>query len=333
MASPLTPAQLDDIQKTLFENIANHKEKDVYDILEANPELRNRKLNGNTPLIAAVLAHDVNIVEFLIVLSADRSIKNDEGKTALEIAFIEKDTAPVEGGEKRNAWEVYEFLESYRDDEEEEEAPSRALDFGDEPAVVLPKLEAIEVNYTEMPAAYDLLEMEDTPLFDLVTSGEKMIFKAKNLYFSTDLIPLRAAMKDKSSTFYECKKELDGAPYTKDVYMDTPYFRLSLNGNFTVPENQLQSALESKYSIFELVPSDKKLDFVSAFNSVQISPGVDGLGNQVDIMSADHCQKGSQQVTYTLKAVKMVKKKSGGKRRNTYRKGKKHMKRRTYRKH
>lgn len=189
--------------------------------------------------------------------------------------------------------------------------------------VVLPSLEVVKVPYTEMPTAYDMLEMEDIPLFDLITTGEKMVFKFKNNYFSTDLEALKSSLEDNSLTFYECKKKLLSAPYKNDVYIDAPYVRLQLNGNFTIPEKELKIALNSKNCIFELVPSDKKLEFVASYSSVQVSPGMNGHGRQVDIVSADHCQDGTEQVTYSLKIVAMEKSKIGGKRRKTYRKARK----------
>ena len=195
--------------------------------------------------------------------------------------------------------------------------------------VVLPSLEVVKVSYTEMPTAYDMLEMDDIPLFDLITTGEKMVFKFKNNYFSTDLAQLRSSLEDNLLTFYECKKKLLSAPYTNDVYIDAPYVRLQLNGNFTIPEKELKIALNSKSCIFELVPSDKKLGFVASYSSVQVSPGMNGHGRQVDIVSADHCQDGTEQVTYSLKIVVMEKSKTGGKR-NTRRNRKN---RRTTRKH
>ena len=222
------------------------------------------------------------------------------------------------------------------EDRMEEDAP-RALDFGNEPA--LPRLEVVKVPYTVMPIAYDVPEMENTSVYDLVTSGTKIVFKFRDKYFSTDIEPLQNAFQDKSSTFYECIEELTHAPYTEDVHPETPYFRVQLNGNFMVPETELRSALASGNALFELVPTAKKLPFVTSYAQVQVSPGVDGLGRQVDISGADHCQKGSQQVTYTLKEVKMIKQAAGKKTRktrkpkkkSTFRKAKKINKRKTYR--
>jgi ankyrin repeat protein len=325
---PLTIAELAARNK-LHKAIEARDNVTAIAVLAQYPKLANVLYSGETPLTTAVSSRNLEFVKHLI--AAGVYIDDDDVEHAEYLAG--HTTTGLTEEEKKLAQDIVAVIQAHV-------APAiapRALDFGAEPAVVLPKLEVIEASYTDMPTAYDMLEMEDMALFDLITSGEKMIFKVKDIYFSTDLTPLHSAMQDKSSTFYECKKELDGTPYTKDVHADTPYFRVQLNGNFTVPEQQLQAALASKYSIFELMPSEKKLAFVASYASVQTSPGKDGLGRQVNIVSADHCQKGSQQVTYTLKAVTMAKKKAGGakkrggKKRSTYRKGKKSNKRKTYR--
>jgi hypothetical protein len=318
---PLTIAELAG-RKKLHEAIESGDNVTAIAVLTQYPKLANVPYSGETPLTNAVSSRNLEFVKHLI----DGGVYADEDDLDHAEYLAGHTTTGLSEEEKKLANDIVAVIQRRFP-----VVPPRALDFGAEPAGVPVKLEVVEVSYTDMPTAYDMLEMEDIALFDLITSGEKMIFKVKDIYFSTDLTPLQSAMQDKSSTFYECKKELDGTPYTKDVHVDTPYFRVQLNGNFTVPEKQIQAAVDSKYSIFELVPSEKKLAFVASYASVQITPGKDGLGRQVNILSADHCQKGSQQVTYTLKAVTMVKKKAGGARK-TYRKGgKKSNKRKTIR--
>ncbi|MGE0207195.1 MAG: ankyrin repeat domain-containing protein [Candidatus Babeliales bacterium] len=46
--------------------------------------------NGDTPFIAAVRCRRINIIELLIQYGADQSIKNNKGKTALDLAKTKK---------------------------------------------------------------------------------------------------------------------------------------------------------------------------------------------------------------------------------------------------
>lgn len=171
------------------------------------------------------------------------------------------------------------------------------------------KEKQVKVSYTEMPQVFDIIGFEDVPILDVITSEEKSIFKIKDTYVSTDLKLITSALKDKSSTFYECAKELLSAPFRKDVNVDVPYFRIQLTGNYTVPQQELESALKSKYRVFELVPTEKNLKFVSSYASVQVTPGKNGLGRNVNIVNSHHCQAGTQQLVYTIKYVTFEKEK------------------------
>jgi hypothetical protein len=199
---------------------------------------------------------------------------------------------------------ILRLLEGMEEEEDDRTVAPRALDFGDEPA--MPTLEVREIEYKELPDVFDMTLNKDIPIFDALAK-RRIIFTVDDSYYGINLQSIESSLKDKTSSFYECKKELDGSPYTKDVHIDTPYFRLTLNGNFTITEEHLRSALASECSIFEFVPNEKKLAFVSSYRSVQVSPGINRLGERVDIVSADHCQKGSDQFTYDVKAVTMVK--------------------------
>lgn len=313
--------------------------KQIFDFLSQDPASSGNTIQRETEFLESIKAGDVDKVRELLekypgwlyrwfeqdeggrpLTRAIKNIKYDIVKLLMEVFNVDVDD------DIRWATASYGFLRG--DDLREAKRIEKLLRKEDmlqdnEENVVLPSLEVVKVSYTEMPTAYDMLEMEDIPLFDLITTGEKMVFKFKNNYFSTDLEALKSSLEDNSLTFYECKKELRGSPYTNDVYINSPYSRIQLNGNFTIPEKELKIALNSKSCIFELVPSDKKLEFVASYSSVQVSPGMNGHGRQVDIVSADHCQKGTEQVTYSLKTVAMVKSKTGGKRRKTYRKARK----------
>jgi hypothetical protein len=333
------------IQQQLHRAIESGDMDGVSRILTLHPVLINIPFNGNTPLTAAVMAHKMDIVQWLVEKGVP--VTRDIFELSEEVA----DQDGLSDEDRITAHDISAYLEEHRvveapltevdedddddyeddDEDEDEDGVRQNLDFGAEPAVVAHKLERVEVKYMDMPIAYDMLEMDEIPILDLLTTGDKIIFKVGSKYFSTDWIPLRAALEDKSSTFYECRAELDGVPYVKDVHVEMPYFRLSLMGNFTIPEQDLVAAFDSSHIVFELIPSEKKLAFVASYASVQVTPGKDGLGRQVNVVSSDHCQKGSQQVTYTVKMVTMARERGGGKKR-TYRNGKKTNKRKTYRK-
>jgi len=304
---PLTMAELV-ARKKLHEAIETKDNVTAKAILAQYPILANIRYNDETPLTNAVSSRNLEFVKHLI----DNGVYLDDDDLdhanylASNIA-----TRDLSEEEKQLARDILAAIQARLDVVEAArpvaprlDIPPRALDFGDEPA--MPTLEVTEIEYKELPDVFDMTLNKDIPIFDALAK-RRIIFTVDDSYYGITLGSIESSLKDKTSTFYECKKELDGAPYTKDVHIDTPYFRLTLNGNFTVTEKDLQSALASECSIFELVPNEKKLAFVSSYRSVQVSPGRNALGQTVNIVSADHCQKGSDQFTYDVKAVTMVK--------------------------
>jgi hypothetical protein len=298
---PLTIAEMV-ARKKLHAAIETNDNVTAKAILAQHPTLANIKYNDETPLTNAVSSRNLEFVKHLV----ENGVYLDEDDVEHAEYLAGHTTTGLSAEEQQIAKDIASFLlVSFGAIVHRviDGAP-RALDFGAEPA--LPTLEVTEIEYKELPDVFDMTLNKDIPIFDALAK-RRLIFTVDDSYYGISLQSIESSLKDKTSTFYECKKELDGAPYTKDVHIDTPYFRLTLNGNFTVTEKDLQSALASQCSIFELVPNEKKLAFVASYRSVQVSPGINGLGEDVNIVSADHCQKGSDQFTYDVKAVTMVK--------------------------
>jgi hypothetical protein len=61
-----------------------------------------------------------------------------------------------------------------------------------------------------------------------------------------------------------------------------------------LPLNELKAAMQSKYRIFELSRTKKQC---AAIASLQM------LSNNPNAVSADHCQKGTQEFIYTLRFI------------------------------
>jgi len=136
------------------------------------------------------------------------------------------------------------------------------------------------------------------------------VFKSENSYTSTSYKNILARLVDNAQTYFECKKQLEGAPFMENVHMDQPYFRLQLVGNFTIPLAQMMTLAERSNSMetnrYELVKTDKKLANVASFGSVQHSPGISLNNQQVNIVSADHCQAGTEQDVYEIRILERV---------------------------
>lgn len=79
-------------EKTILHDLANRLEVNYLEILYNNENrpmyslLNEKDANGETPLFYAVRANNFNNCEFLISEGADISIRNNEGKTAYDVA-------------------------------------------------------------------------------------------------------------------------------------------------------------------------------------------------------------------------------------------------------
>jgi len=151
---------------------------------------------------------------------------------------------------------------------------------------------------------YDFEENEEVPMITILSRMGSIIFKAKESYFTLPLEQVEKSHSDGSQIRYKCNGELHGAPVEGEVDMETPYYYVQGNGNFIVPLHELTSAL-LKYKIIELVQTDIVLDYVASAKAIIMSPTdpVNRYGEDVNIVSADHCQAGTNQRVFTIKGV------------------------------
>ena len=107
----------------------------------------------------------------------------------------------------------------------------------------------------------------------------------------------------------------EGAPRDTDVFMDRPYFRLQLNGNLLVDLDEIRGAINpgNPVRVFNVTANGIRLPFVTSYGSIIINGVVQG----VNIMSADHCQMGSDAPVYILQPLARAP--AGGRRKKTRR--------------
>jgi len=160
------------------------------------------------------------------------------------------------------------------------------------------------------PEVFDIVMQGDEKLSALVEEEDgdiPIVFKSGDSYTSTSYKNILARLVDNAQTYFECKEQLEGAPYIKDVHMDQPYFRLQLAGNFTIPLAQMMTLAERSNSMetnrYELIRTDKRLANDASFNVVQHSPGMGLHNRQVNMVSADHCQAGTEQSVYEIRIL------------------------------
>lgn len=242
----------------------------------ADPNAREGDEYRNTAITLTVRSDDnIEVTRALLEAGADPSLTNLGGLTS---------------------WEIAEEFES--------EAIANLLrprDLSERAAPTAVVLDTVEVSYANQKV-FDFEEADEVPIETLLSGDDHLIFKAKNSYFALPRQTIYDGIGDDSQIRFECKKELDGAPYEKDVDIWTSYYYIQGNGNFLVLESELDEALDT-YKVCELVETTKILKNVASANSVQITPGINRSGQQVNIVSADHCQAGTPQKVFQLKGV------------------------------
>jgi hypothetical protein len=249
----------------------------------ADPNAReNDSYNNPVILLASGTDDNLEIVRALLEAGADPLQTNAGDSTALTFA------------EEQGATAIVDVLEAAM--------PARVLPAYTEKPVLPPVVLAkVEVPYTNQQV-FDFEEADEVPILSILSKMGNIVFKAKDSYFTLPAERLYDAMDDESQVRYKCNSKLDGAPYTHQVDMANPYYYIQGNGNFIVSLAALNSGLH-EYKVLELVESTETLDYVASANIVQTTPGANRFGNQVNIVSADHCQAGTKQKVFELHGV------------------------------
>ena len=176
-----------------------------------------------------------------------------------------------------------------------------------------------EVEYRSLPIVtveahsievFDLLMHETTNVNPNDLDKDLLYFKSNESYFSYPSENINNDLENNKNIFFKCTREIDGAPRAENIVFDKPYYLLRLNGNFLVSYSDIYNALNNG-DIFEL----KKVGHathVASYESVIKNTNANGYplsftGEQVNIVSADHCQDGSAREIYTLKIVHFTK--------------------------
>jgi hypothetical protein len=81
------------------------------------------------------------------------------------------------------------------------------------------------------------------------------------------------------------------------------YYYIQGNGNFLVWLYQLEQGLLQDFKIYDLEETEEELANVASAQNVQKTPGVNRYGNPINIVSGDHCQKGTKQKVFKLTPV------------------------------
>jgi len=163
------------------------------------------------------------------------------------------------------------------------------------------EIEEVSVKY-EGQTVRDLTDLEDKTLMTLMCDRENLLVKSSSAFLIFYRTRIEMEVVSGTSIRYECLHQLSGAPYKTDVKLDEEYVLLRGEATFLVRLDELAMAM-AKYAVIELVDSGKTLTHSASRASVQDTPGRNLDGRGVDIVSADHCQDGTDKRVYKIRGV------------------------------
>lgn len=168
-----------------------------------------------------------------------------------------------------------------------------------------PQLETIEWSES-------LPEVFDPVMYDNVEAKEFLDADANNVVFidasgkSALGFEKESLKKFTEKLYYECKKQNKFMTVPLDLIEDVPYVILPGQLSYYVHAEQLMSVIQSDDRIFVMI-SDRKMNHTTSIGSIDIrGDGRDYQRHQINVVSADHCQEGSDKMLYTIKVAKIV---------------------------
>lgn len=292
LSTGLVDLSMDDYHQATVLHIAakSHNTEILGEIIEEyirqRENLNGQDGHGRTALHKAADGGNGHAIELLLRKGADPTIRDNDGHVPADLAPQGlQQLFPGRADPAPAAPPVVRELPAYAPDPD--------------PPIVF---EVMKIQYKNQKV-YDFEENEEVPILSLLSKSWSIIFKAKESYFTLPLDTIVKAVKDGSQVRHKCNGELEGAPYEKDVDMVRRYYYIQGNGNFLVWLHQLEEGLDQSFKIFDLEETEEVLENVASAQNVQKTPGVNRYGNPINIVSGDHCQKGTKQKVFKLTPV------------------------------
>jgi len=173
--------------------------------------------------------------------------------------------------------------------------------------------EAIEISVNPSIAVYDFEEADNTDVNPFALDNNNIVFKATNTYFQYPRELFEQQIQSMENIIFECKEKKLGAPMIDDIEYEIPYYLLRATGNFIIPLGDIRMILTSIYNVFEIKKTHKHLAHTTAIESIIHTYPYGLLDQEIDIISADHCQAGTERDVYELIPIKFIQNKQKGK--------------------
>jgi len=215
-------------------------------------------------------------------------------------------------------------LEERREMEiENEENESGEMEKASQNPFVLPQasqLETFTINKEHMPpSVFDPIMASETncePNVEpycknyLDEDEDNLIFVYGNVpnfnAFGHPKSQLQSTLNE-SEFFYSCQNEKERVQL-KDINIEKPFILIRSAIMALVPVSEVLTLLQSNIRIFYLQMQSDRLSYTTSSKSIHVGQGKNFQGQLImeAIVSADHCQAGSDKPTYTIKEIEIA---------------------------
>lgn len=113
--------------------------------------------------------------------------------------------------------------------------------------------------------------------------------------------------------YYECTQQNTRMTVALDIVKHIPYVILPGQLQYYVHAEQLNAVLMNNDDRVYVLEESRKMVYTTSIGSVNVrGDGRDYQGNQINVISADHCQPGSDKTLYTIKVAEISNGVTGG---------------------
>uniref|UniRef100_A0A6C0KMQ4 Uncharacterized protein n=1 Tax=viral metagenome TaxID=1070528 RepID=A0A6C0KMQ4_9ZZZZ len=260
-------------------------------LLEKGANVNHMNKDGDTALMVASYGGDMETIRLLLKEGANPNHMNKDGKTALLFASERRRTDMVhlllENGAKitpalkklidsgKLQLDIVDLLTSY---EQEERNVAHFTN---------------QFKNRSLGTCYDSILLEDQDIKNVLTEDKNnIILKSNNIVHCWD----------RSYTpkyFYACSQAVDASEgwvaIDRSILRDKKYVKFGPD-NHLITEDDFKKTQMKTYRIFEIRATDKRSPTIIS---------VDVASRRSSMVSADHCQAGSEQVIHTLDAYSL----------------------------
>ena len=256
----------------------------------------------------------LDILKYLIQRGISLKVKDVFGRTPYEHAkYFKNPYSTIEEDQR-----LYEILAVLRSRSQAHYMTKKRKRNNNNTATILAtKKISISSNNIKVFDPSEAEEVSKT-IKNISEDKENIYFKAGQSIFS---LP-RSYLEYKNNIYYECNTNLAGAPYKKDVKLNTPYILLRGPGNYLVRKNELRT----DHNLFSVEDTGQQLKYTASRGSILSTYNVGLNGQPVSIVSADHCQEGSERTVFKLVPIEFSLTGVGGRRQQRQRKTQRRLK-------